>query len=458
MLDMMRRHAQSWMIKVIMGAIIVVFIAWGGYSLREGRQTELVKIGSYVITVGEARNYYQNLRERYQSVYGERFTEEMAKKLNLKEKAMKDLINRVLLLQEAERLGLKVTPEEVQTSIHAIPAFQKDGLFDKATYVRTLQRARLTPKDFESNQKQTLLLNKLQNLVVSSVKISDQEVLDAYRQNFEKVNLDTITINPADFKDVSPTPDEIKEYFSKHKDDFKIPARAKIRYLSFDPKDYAKQVQVSSKEAEDYYQNNKEKFGQPKRVKVRHILIKADAKDTEAAAVAKKKAESVRAEAAAGKDFAKLAKQYSEDPGTKDQGGDLGFITKGMVVPEFEAAAFSMKPGEISQVIQTPYGFHVLKVDEVQEARTDSFEKAKDQIDALLRNRKARELAYDLSDQAFAAASKDKKLDTFAEEKKLTVKETPLFSADDKLELDPKIKSAALSLGKGDISPSLRAG
>ena len=458
MLDFMRRHAQSWMIKAALGAVVVVFIFWGIWSPHESRQRELVQIGDYIITVAEARNYYQNLRDRYQAIYGERFTEEMAKKLNLKEKAVKDLINRILLLQEAQRLGLKVTAEELQASIQDIPAFQKDGVFDKATYLRALQRGRLTAKEFEANQRQTLLLNKLQGLVISSVKVSDQEILEAYRQNFEKLNLETISLNPADFKDISLTPEEMKEYFSKHREEFKIPARAKIRYLLFDPKDYFKQVQASSKEIEDYYQNNKEKFGQPKRVKVRHILIRADAKDAEASAKAKQKAESIQKEAVEGKDFSQLAKQNSEDPGTKDRGGEIGFITKGMVVPEFEQAAFSMKVGEVSPVIQTPYGFHILKVDDIQEARTEPLEKVKDQIDALLRNRKARDMAYDLADQAYAVASKDKKLDGFAEEKKLTIKETPLFSAEDKIDLDPKLKAAALSLGKGDISPSLRVG
>jgi peptidyl-prolyl cis-trans isomerase D len=458
MLDFMRKHAQSWMIKAALGAVVVVFIFWGIWAPRGGRQQELLKIGDYVITVAEARNYYQNMRDRYQSLYGERFTEEMARKLNLKERAMKDLVNRALLLQEARREGLEVTQGEVEAFIHSNPAFQKDGLFDKATYIRTLQRARLTPKEFEANQRERLLINKLQELVLASVKVSDQEVLDAYRQAFEKINLDMISLNPADFKDVSLPPEEVKEYFFKHKEEFKLPARVKIRYLLFDPKDYLKQISVSPKEVEDYYENNKEKFGQPKRVKVSHILIKADPKDKEGMEKARQRAEAIREEAVKGKNFAQLAKKYSEDPGTKDRGGDIGFISRGMVVPEFEQAAFSMKPGEISSVIQTQFGFHILKVDEVQEASIQPLKKVKAQIEVLLKNRQARGMAYDLADQAFAEASKDKSLDKFAEEKKLTVKETPLFSVDDKVDLDPKLKSMALSMGKGDITPPIRVG
>ncbi len=458
MLDFMRKHAQSWMIKAALGAIVVVFIFWGIWAPREGRQRELIKVGNSIITVSEARNYYQNLRDRYQSTYGERFNEDLAKRLNLKERAVKDLVNRILLLQEARHLGLKVTDEELEASIHSIPAFQKDGLFDKATYTRALQRVRLNPKDFEANQRDMLLINKLQGLILSSVRVSEREVQEAYRQSFEKINVEMISVNPANFKDVSITPEELKEFFSKHKEDFRTPVKAKIRYLLFEPKDFFKQIPVSAKEIEDYYQNNKEKFGQPKRVKVRHILIKAEAQDKEGSAKAKQKAESLREEAAQGKNFAQLAKKYSEDPGTKDQGGEIGFISKGMVVPEFEQAAFSMKAGEISSVIQTPYGFHILKVDEIQEASTQPLEKVKDQVEVLLKNRQARGLAYDMADQAFAQASKDKTLDRFAEEKKLTVKETPLFSAEDKIDLDPKLKASALSMGKGDVSPPLRVG
>jgi peptidyl-prolyl cis-trans isomerase D len=446
------------MIKVALGAVVVVFIFWGIWNPREGRERDLVKIGGQTITIAEAKNYYQKLRESYQSIYREKFTDEMIKKIGLKERAIRDLINKVLLLQEAHRLGLTVTPEEVQAAIQGSPVFQKDGIFDKATYLRALQRARMTAKEFEANQEQMLLLSKVQSLIISSAKVSDPETLDSYRAIFEKVNLDVLSLNPEDMKEVSLTPDEVKGYFAKHREEFKIPARVKVQYLLFDPKDYAKPIQITPKELEDYYQNNREKYTQPKRVKVRHILFKAEATDAEASAKARKKAESIREEAAKGKDFAQLAKQYSEDPGTKDHGGDLDYVARGQLVPEFEQTAFSLKVGEISNVIQTPYGFHILKVDDIQEAKVEPLEKVKDQITTFLRTRKAREVAHDEADQAYAAASKEKRFDSFAQEKNLTLKETGLFSANDKVALDPKLMDAALSLSKGDISPVLRLG
>ncbi len=458
MLDFMRRHAQSWMIKAALGAVVVVFVFWGIWSPRESREREFAKIGDQVITIEEARKYYQNLRERYQTAYGARFTEEMVQKLGLKDRAVNDLIHRVLLLQEAKRLGLQVTPDEIQTSLESIPAFQKDGIFDKATYQRAVQRVGMTLPVFEANQQQMLLIGKVQSLIASSVKISDREVLDAYRSDFEKVNLDVAFLNPEDIKDASPTPEEVNNYFSKHREDFKIPASAKARYLLFDPKNYTKGVEVTAKEIENYYQTNSERFIQPKRIKVRHILLKADAKDAEGMAKARQKAESIREEASKGKDFSQLAKQYSEDPGTKDRGGELGFISKGQVVPEFEEAAFGLKAGEISPVIQTAFGLHILKVDEIQEQKTDPLDKVKGQIQTFLQTRKAREIAHDEADQAYGAAVKEKTLEGFAKEKGLSLKETGVFSAADKVDLDPKLKDAALSLGKGDVSPVLRLG
>jgi len=446
------------MIKVALGAVVVVFIFWGIWNPHEGRERDLVKIGGQTITIAEAKNYYQKLRESYQSIYREKFTDEMVKKMGLKEKAVRDLINKILLLQEAHRLGLTVTREEVQAAIQDSPVFQKDGIFDKATYLRTLQRARMTAKEFEATQEQMLLLSKVQSLITYSVKVSDPEALDSYRAIFEKVNLDLLSLNPADIKEVSLTSDEVKGYFAKHREDFKIPARVKVQYLLFEPKDFARHIQIAPKELEDYYQNNREKYTQPKRVKVRHILIKAEATDAEASVKAREKAESIREEAAKGKDFAQLAKQYSEDPGTRDQGGDLGYVARGQLVPEFEQTAFSLKVGEVSRVVQTPYGFHILKVDDIQEAKVEPLEKVKDQIMNFLRTRRARELAYDEADQAYAAASKGMRLDSFAKEKNLTLKETGLFSASDKVALDPKLMDAALSLSKGDISPVLRLG
>jgi peptidyl-prolyl cis-trans isomerase D len=458
MLDFMRRHAQSWMIKIALGAVVVVFVFWGIWDPGGRREQDLVKIGNRTITIAEARNHFQTLRENYQAVFREKFTDEMVKKLGLKERAVRDLINKVLLLKEGYRLGLTVAPEEIQASIQNNPAFQKDGIFDKATYLRALQRVRMTAKEFEANQRQMLLISKVQGLIISSAKVSDREALEAYRAIFEKVNLEVLSLNPSDFKEISMTADELGPYFSKHREEFRIPARAKARYLLFDPQDYSKQVQVTLKEMEDYYQNNREKYGQPKQVKVRHLLIKSNPKDPEASAMARKKAESIRDEAAKGKDFAQLAKKYSEDPGTKDRGGDLGFIARGQVVPEFEEAAFSLKVGDISSPIQTPYGFHILKVDEVQEAKTEPLEKVKNQVHSLLQNRKAKELAHDEADQAYTRASKDKELDSFAIEKKLTVRETGLFSPGEKIDLHPKLMDSALFLSKGEISPVLRVG
>ena len=458
MLDFMRRHAQSWMIKVALGAVVVVFIFWGIWSPREARERDLVQIDGQTITIAEAKNYYQKLRESYQSIYRETVTEEMVKRMGLKERAVRDLINKVLLLKEAHRLGLRVAPEEVQAAIQDSPAFQKDGTFDNAAYLRALQRARMTAKEFEANQQQMLLISKVQSLIISSAKVSDQEVLDAYRAIFEKVNLDVLSLNPADIKEVSVNSDEVKGYFAKHREDFKILARVRAQYLLFDPKDYAKHIQISAKELEDYYQNNREKFTQPRRVKVRHILIRAEAKDTETSAKARKKAESIREEAVKGKDFAQLAKQYSEDPGTKGQGGDLGYLTYGQLIPEFAQEAFSLKVGEIGKVIQTPHGFHILKVDDIQEAKVEPLEKVKDQIATFLRTRMARGLAHDEADQAYATASKAGGLDSFAKEKNLRLKETGPFSANDNVDLDPKLKDAALSLNKGEVSPVLRLG
>jgi peptidyl-prolyl cis-trans isomerase D len=455
MLDFMRRHAQSWMIKVAIAAIAIVFVFWGIWAPRESREREVVKIYDQTITATEVRNYYQNLRERYQTIYRDKFTDDLAKKMGLKEQALKDVLNRVLLLHEARRLGLTVTSEELQTAIGKYPVFQKDGHFHKATYVGFLQRMRMTPQDFEASEKQRILMTKVQSLLTASVKVSDDEILESYREIYEKVNLDLLSISPSSIKNVSPTPEEVKDYFSKHREDFKFPAKVKVRYLLLDPKDYVKKAEVTPKEIENFYQNNQDKYGQPKRIKVRHIMVKADAKETKAAEEAKKKAESIREEALKG-DFAQLAKKYSDDPGTKDKGGELGYIARGQVVPEFEEAAFSMKVGEISKVIQTPYGFHILRVDEIQEPKIEPLDKVKDQVLSTLRTRKSKEIAYDEADQAYAIASKERNLDGVAKEKNLQVKETPLFSADDKVDLAQKLKESALSLSKGDISPVLR--
>ena len=458
MLDFMRRHAQSWMIKFAVAAIAIVFIFWGIWAPRGSREREMVKIDDQIITIPEVRNQYQMIRDQYQSIYRDRLTEDLIKKLNLKEQALKDLIYRILLLQEARHWGVTVSSEELQQNIEKYPSFQKDGHFHKATYESVLKRARMTPQEFEEKERQRLLINKVRGLITATVKVSDQEVLDAYQNIFDQLNLDVLTFSPADLPVAAPSPQDLQDYLSKHREDFKIPAKAKVLYVLCDPKDYMKRIEISPQEIEAYYQNNQEKFGQPKRIKVRHILVKGDPRDPKALAEAKQKAESIREEASKGKDFGQLAKQHSEDPGTKDKGGDLGYIARGQVVPEFESAAFSLPVGGISPVVQTPYGFHIIRVDEIQEARIEPLEKVKDQILSTLRLRKAREIAYDEADQAFALASKTKNLAEAAKQLKLAVKETGLFSAEETTDLPPKLKESALALSQGDISPVLRVG
>ena len=458
MLDFMRRHAQSWMIKFAVAAIAIVFIFWGIWAPRDSREREMVKIDDQIITIPEVRNQYQMIRDQYQSIYRDRLTEDLIKKLNLKEQALKDLIYRILLLQEARNWGVTVSSEELQQNIEKYPAFQKDGHFHKATYESVLKRARMTPQEFEEKERQRLLINKVRGLITATVKVSDQEVLDAYQNIFDQLNLDVLTFSPADLPVATPSPQDLQDYLSKHREDFKIPAKAKVLYVLCDPKDYMKRIEISPQEIEFYYQNNQEKFGQPKRIKVRHILVKGDPRDPKALAEAKQKAESIREEASKGKDFGQLAKQHSEDPGTRDKGGDLGYIARGQVVPEFESAAFSLPVGGISPVVQTPYGFHIIRVDEIQEARIEPLEKVKDQILSTLRLRKAREIAYDEADQAFALASKTKNLAEAAKQLKLAVKETGLFSAEETTDLPSKLKESALALSQGDISPVLRVG
>ena len=459
MLRILREHASSWMLKGILILVAVTFISWGGYSLiREKKVNYVAKVNGVTIEWKEYNDAFQNAVKQYREALGSSFSEKMIEELHLKDKILDDLIAKILILQEVKGLGLSIPDEELREAIESVPAFQVNGQFDKRNYERFLRLSRMTPEEFEQSQRESLLISKAVSLIkMNAGKVSEEEVLETYLFENERINLTFLKVAPDSFKgQVNANEIEIKDTYQKHQEEFRIPTFVQIQYLLFRPSDFESKVQASSDEIKRYYDSRKDTFKIPKQVRGRDILIKAGPQDTpDQLEAKKKKIEEILEKAKKTKDFGSLAKQYSEAENAS-KGGDIGWIQKGMLGEQIESLLFSMKAGDLSGVLAARDGFHILKIEEVKEEKQKSFEEVKDQILQALKKEKAKAEASRKAEDAFYSLFRSRDLEGHSREKDVPIKTTGLFKEGDEIPdigKNPAFYSSAFSLKLGEISP-----
>jgi len=301
-------------------------------------------------------------------------------------------------------------------------------VFDNQRYLNILSRTRLSPETFEEQQRESMIIDKLQHFITSNIKVSDLEARQWYQWSNAEVDLDFVLFEPGQFKDIEPTADEIRDFFERHKEAYKTDPEIKVRYLFLSPENFAARVTVSEEDIRDYYESNPEKFEEPKTVQARHILIKVaeDAKPEEVE-LARQRAEDILKLAKEGKDFATLARQYSEGP-TKTKGGDLGTFRREAMVKPFADKAFSMEAGEISDPVRTRFGWHIIKVEKVNPAKTRTLDEAREEIRKKLKAERSRNLAYDEAEAVYEATFEGRNFDDAAKKHNLKILETEYFT------------------------------
>ncbi len=398
MLSYMRRNAGSWMIKVLLVGVALSFIIGFGVlpqlSDKSGEGFVVAKVGERVITRGEWNRAVENMRQIYRNIYQDKFSEEMVKQLRLRETALDNLINQALQLQEAERLKLNVTDEELETRIRSLPYFQQDGTFSRNLYLQLLKRNFMTPADFEKKQREEMRIEKLQVLVRGTIKVSDQELWDRYRLEKEEVDLTALKVDPRTLEDaVEVSEEELMAYFQEHEEAFLAPEKVKAAYVEIRPEGFRDQVNVYTGDIEEYYDSHFEEFTHPEELRLRHILLRLKP-DEDASVVAEKREilNGLKERIQKGEDFTQVAKLYSEDV-SAEKGGDLGYMKKGELVPEVEKVAFALKPGEMSELVRSSYGLHILKVEDYRTSNVDPMEEVKETIREKLLLEKAWRLA-----------------------------------------------------------------
>jgi peptidyl-prolyl cis-trans isomerase D len=465
MLDRMRRH-RNWL-KWSLGLVCLAFVIFyipdflrSSGADAEGSDTVAVVQGEQ-IRADEFRRTYQAQLQSYRSAYGGNMNEALLKQLGIDQQILQQMVDERAALAEADRLGLKVSDEEVAQRIYSIPAFQENGAFIGTQRYQQLlasQRPPLTTSEFEDNVRRSLAVDKLRESLTEWVSISDKELEQEYRRRNDKVKLAIIAFNADRYRpDVTASDADVTSYFNAHTADFKIPEKRKVKYLLVDVEALRAKVNVPPADVERSYNENIEQYTTPEQVRASHILLKTDGKDD---AAVKARAEDVLKQAKApGADFAALAKKYSEDDANAKNGGDLDFFGKGRMVPEFDRVAFSMEPGQISDLVKTEYGYHIIKLTDKKPGGTKKLDEVRQQIVDQLAFDRAQTQAATLAESLEKQIKKPADLDTVAKANGLTVQETGLFARDEPIlgvGSSPEMTARAFSMNPGEVSGILR--
>ncbi|MBW2709580.1 MAG: SurA N-terminal domain-containing protein, partial [Deltaproteobacteria bacterium] len=449
LLSLMRKHAKSWLIKALIAIIAVVFVFYFGYSFTSDQAMKVAYVNGELINAPEYEKVYRDMITSLQTRYKGMWNDNMIKIFNLKKRALESLITQRLMSQAARELGLDVTEAEIRKAIMDYPAFRINGRFDMRRYQSLLGNNHMNPEDFELGITSELLDRKLKQFLFAFLNVSDREILEYYTFANEKVKISFVEFNPENFKDsVKIDETRLKAYFEKNKEQYRVPEKISVVYLEVDPKNFGGEVDITEKEIESYYEYNAKVYSQPKQVKARHILFKVEQDDTEEVKNnVKERAEKVLEKARKGEDFAALAEEYSEGP-SKSQGGDLGYFETGQMEPPFEEAAFSLKTGEISDLVQTRFGYHIILVEDIKAAGMTPLEEVREDILAALTGNLTAELAHEKGLTLLDQMPYDVDLIAYGSQHDITAKNSAHFSKNTPV---PDIK------GSEKVAPTLFA-
>lgn len=415
------KYVLGGLLLIICASMVITLIPGGlGGDVFGGTPGKgiIAKVDGGDITADEARLTARQMAQQQAARYGEMAAKLMPFLIQQETmQAVEQLISRQALISEAQKMGLRVSQEEVKDELqhgrYAATFFPGGNFIGQQEYEDMLQRANLTPAKFEDAVANDILLTKLQALISTSAVVSESEIRQQFIKQNSKVKFDYAVLKQDDLrKGLHPTDQELKAFYESHKASYanSVPEKRKVKYAVIDTGKAAADVQVTPDDLRAYYDQHRDQYRTPDQVKVSHILIKTplpgpDGKvDEKGVAEAQHRAEDLLKQLKGGAKLEDLAKKYSEDTGSAKQGGSIGWIGKGQTVPEFEKAAFSLPKGQISDLVKSSYGFHIIRVDDKQDAHVKTLDEVKAEIEPVLKHQKGQQIvqkkAEDLLKQA----------------------------------------------------------
>ena len=465
MLDFLRRNSRSWVVKVVLGIISVVFIFFlGGGGQLAGSSRAVATVGETEVTVDDLQRSMQRNEQFYRQQYGDRLTPDLLKMLDIPSMTLNQLVDAAVLRQEAEALGLRVPDEALRLEIREIPAFQREGQFSPAAYRAVLERQGIGPAAFEFDLREQLMIEQLVDLVRRGIHVSDAEVLEEFHRNNDEMTLEYVKLSAADFEsEVTVDEASLQAWFDERADQYREPERVRVRYLEYDPKTFADKASVTNEQIEEDYALHADlDYTVPETVSARHILRKvAPDADEETRKTAREAVEAAAARIAAGEDFATVAKEVSEDTSAAS-GGDLGKFERGRMVPSFEEAAFALSAGQVSNVVESPFGYHLIQVYEKAEGRVKPLDEVRDEIVTKLAEGGADAKAFDAAAADAREAQDARSLEKIAERRGTKIGTTAPFASGEsvaEVQPAPSFGEAAFALADVDsVSEAVKAG
>ncbi|MGH9386228.1 MAG: SurA N-terminal domain-containing protein [Vicinamibacterales bacterium] len=464
MLDRMRRHRGwlKWSLALVVLTFVVFYIPdFLGTRAGAAPSEVLADVEGHEITVRQFQRRYNQQVDAYRNAYGGQLNEQLLRQLGIDRQILQQLVDEEAMAAEATKQGISVVDIEIRERILSMPGFQENGKFvGEARYRQVLQfqNPPLTTTEFEQNLRRAVAIEKLRAALTGWMSVSDAEVAAEYRKRNEKVKLDVVPVAPDAFKSqVSVNDAEVAASFEKNKETYRIGEKRKIKYAQVIVDQVRATIEAPENEIAAFYQQNLQQYQTAAQVRASHVLFKTEGKDE---AAVKTAAEAVLAKAKApGADFAALAKQYSEDDSNKDTGGDLDYFGRGRMVPEFETAAFAMKAGELSDLVKSSFGFHIIKVVDSKPETTRPLLEVHSEIEEQLKWQKAQAEAERLAKEIETTLKTPADLERVAKERSLTVVESGLFARDEPIETlgpQPELAARVFGMKEGEVTPAMR--
>jgi len=419
MLESMRNQAQSWIAKLILGAVALSFVLWGiGDYFNSAGIKNVAEVDDSAISDVEFTLAYERQMNTYRSLLGKQFSKQAMESLGLKEDTIQTLINRRLMLQEASRMGLVAPQDVLLATVRSNPSFQSSGSFDAQRYqVLTRNLGYRTPTDYEASLRLDLIADALQKALTQSANVSEQAVRERFESEFEQREIAALIVEPSAMqKKITIDDAQARAWYEAHKDAYFSPLRVSMNVVSIDPKKLAADISIDEADIKAAYEEHQDRYVQPETRHARHILfaLPKDADDGARKAARAKLDKALKA-IKGGKSFASVAKKVSEDQATAKNGGDIGYLPQGATVSTFDAALFSMQKGEISDAVETQFGLHLIQLEDIKPEHIKTLEEVHDALKNQLAIERADEEGYKLSQDLDDALGREDSLKAAAE-------------------------------------------